>query len=136
MVRIDAEDLRPALASRVLEAALNVLEGEVDLGVDLLFKFSRLGVETAYLPRALARPRSERGIWAGGHALACAFDAVADADGLVVVEFLPLPGAEGLVGVVLEVGHCRYLLGCGFKTIIRRPAIVYKPGTCHKIMRR
>ena len=47
VVRVDAEDLRPALASRVLEAALDILEGQVDLLVDLPLELARLGVPSA-----------------------------------------------------------------------------------------
>lgn len=47
VVRVDAVHLRPALAAGVLEAALDVLEGEVRLLVDLLFELARLGVPSA-----------------------------------------------------------------------------------------
>lgn len=47
MVRVDTEDLFPALSARVLEVQFHVGKRLVDLGVDFLVEFSGLGIPAA-----------------------------------------------------------------------------------------
>jgi hypothetical protein len=47
VVRVHSEDLGPALPSSILKVALDVGEGQVDLGIDLPFEFARFGVPAA-----------------------------------------------------------------------------------------
>ena len=51
VVRVDAEDLGPALAAGVLEVQLHVLEGLVDLRVDVAGDLPRRGVPAAFFTR-------------------------------------------------------------------------------------
>ena len=48
VVRVHPEDLRPALATRIFEAALHVEEGQVNLRVDLFLELTRVGVPAAF----------------------------------------------------------------------------------------
>lgn len=46
MIGVDAENLRPALASSVLQVSLHVRKSQVYLSVDLELEYFRLGVPT------------------------------------------------------------------------------------------
>lgn len=47
MIRVDSEDLFPAFAAGVLQVALNILEGLVDLSIDFAVELEGLGVPAA-----------------------------------------------------------------------------------------
>jgi hypothetical protein len=44
MIRVDAKDLGPALASSILQTPLDIGKGEVNLGIDLLLEFACFGI--------------------------------------------------------------------------------------------
>lgn len=59
MIRIDAEDLRPALPAGVLETAFDIGKRKIDLGIDLLLKHARFGVPSAWVVLAVADQESQ-----------------------------------------------------------------------------
>ena len=85
MVASDRVDVSPTSGASVLEVLLDVLEGKIDLALEIFL-----------VDVALAVPA----------ALAGALDGVADADGLGVGVFFVVGLADAFVVVVCEVRHC------------------------------
>ena len=128
MVRIHAEDLFPALSSGVLQVQLDIRESLVNLLVDLLVENACFRVPAAcdggfcwlfdHLHQNFARAGfsvdspSPRSVFGDSLTLSCALDAVADAYGLAVAEFLSLFHADAGVGVVLKMGHVDDCVEC------------------------
>jgi hypothetical protein len=48
MVRVDAEDLRPAFSACIFEVEVDICKSLVHLGVDLFVVYAGLGMPTAY----------------------------------------------------------------------------------------
>lgn len=105
MVRVDAVDLRPALAADGLESGLDVLERLINLLPDVL---AETWLTCKRVPAACCEGQLLRVPWRSeglGPTLSGNLDAVTDADGLVEAHVLKDIFAEAGVYAVFEIRH-------------------------------
>ena len=100
VVRVDPEDLGPALPTSVLQCQVYIYESLIDLSIGFGINLSSLRIPSAY-----GRLEDGHSYIYPSLALSCALYAVSDTDGLVVPELLALLLSKWLVSVILQMRH-------------------------------
>ena len=110
VIRVDPENLLPALPSSVSEIQVHVREGLINLRVDLLEIHTGLWIPAAfsstrrqYSPlRMCSNHVGNTGVQ---HTLTSALNAIANSDSLTVAELVPISSSNAVVAVIRQVCH-------------------------------